>query len=558
MSRRSRLEASLFAVVLVPYAWLVHRYWFVCDDAFITFRYSQNLALGHGPVYNLGVEPPVEGYSNFLWMLLAAAFEAMGAAPDLWVPWFSVAAGVALLGAVYHLLVRQLEVALPIAVVATLIPATFAPFATWSTSGLATMPQALFTFLTWMFLSTRDDERAPVWAGVSGLLLALTRTEGIAWCVVLAGLAIGQRLLQGRPIKRPLLTYAAIVGVGYGAYFGWRASFYEAWVANTAKAKVHTGLATLRRGLDYLLLYLTTMLSPLVLLASIPLSWRHPVHRLTALSAGAMAVGVPAYAVVVSGDYMAWFRILVPGVAFLAVSVALGLDAVARRREGFVPTAAVLGLAVAVLGFLPSQGIHLVPESVREPLQVRDKLPVFRDENTQWQAMVNHGVTWREKGEALAAYAEPGETYVAAAIGNVGYYSRLTILDRNGLVNREVAEQPWTGQLRSPGHDKVVDRSFFYDHKPDILDSKVVHGPAVVPRLKGALREMEAVEVRDRYFPDLLELEPVDFGRRAFPRYLVALRRADNDRQLQRGWRQYKRAVSALRGGGDDSADEVN
>ena len=30
-------------LLLVPYVWLVHRFWFLCDDAYITFRYSKNL-----------------------------------------------------------------------------------------------------------------------------------------------------------------------------------------------------------------------------------------------------------------------------------------------------------------------------------------------------------------------------------------------------------------------------------------------------------------------------------------------------------------------------------
>ena len=37
------------------------------DDAYITFSFSKNLALGHGPVYSHGVR--VEGYSTFLWMV---------------------------------------------------------------------------------------------------------------------------------------------------------------------------------------------------------------------------------------------------------------------------------------------------------------------------------------------------------------------------------------------------------------------------------------------------------------------------------------------------------
>jgi hypothetical protein len=46
------------------------------DDAFITFRYSAHLGAGHGPVWNVG-EKPVEGYTDFLWMVLLAVPAAL-------------------------------------------------------------------------------------------------------------------------------------------------------------------------------------------------------------------------------------------------------------------------------------------------------------------------------------------------------------------------------------------------------------------------------------------------------------------------------------------------
>jgi arabinofuranosyltransferase len=43
---------------------------FSIDDAYITFSFSKNVALGNGPVFSHGAR--VEGYSNFLWMMLVA------------------------------------------------------------------------------------------------------------------------------------------------------------------------------------------------------------------------------------------------------------------------------------------------------------------------------------------------------------------------------------------------------------------------------------------------------------------------------------------------------
>src|SRR5436189_992982 len=65
--------------------WLLVREWhyagWMDDDAFISFRYAQNLAEGNGLVFNPGER--VEGYTNFLWVLLLAAGDVLGAAPDV-------------------------------------------------------------------------------------------------------------------------------------------------------------------------------------------------------------------------------------------------------------------------------------------------------------------------------------------------------------------------------------------------------------------------------------------------------------------------------------------
>lgn len=49
---------------------------FVKDDGYISFRYAHNLLRGEGLVFNTGER--VEGYTNFLWTVLMAPFEALG------------------------------------------------------------------------------------------------------------------------------------------------------------------------------------------------------------------------------------------------------------------------------------------------------------------------------------------------------------------------------------------------------------------------------------------------------------------------------------------------
>ncbi len=64
---------AVLAAYLFHAAYFIH---YVNDDAYITFRYSRFWATGHGPYFNVGEH--VEGYSNFLLMLLLVPCFAFG------------------------------------------------------------------------------------------------------------------------------------------------------------------------------------------------------------------------------------------------------------------------------------------------------------------------------------------------------------------------------------------------------------------------------------------------------------------------------------------------
>ena len=69
------------------------------DDAYITLRYSKNLLLGNGPVFNIGER--VEGYSNFSWMVLLAAFGWIGVPMEMAMKVLSFVSGVGVLALVW-------------------------------------------------------------------------------------------------------------------------------------------------------------------------------------------------------------------------------------------------------------------------------------------------------------------------------------------------------------------------------------------------------------------------------------------------------------------------
>ena len=161
--------------------WLASVAWFLCDDAFISFRYVRNLLEGHGLIFNPGEY--VEGYSNFLWVLeLAAIWWALGVAPEAAAPWLSVAFTAGTVAAMLWWIAR-----LPllrhrglVAWIALGLVCASATFAVWTSGGgLETRQFTFIVVLAVMCLSLyRDSRRGLLAASLSLAAAALTRPEG--------------------------------------------------------------------------------------------------------------------------------------------------------------------------------------------------------------------------------------------------------------------------------------------------------------------------------------------------------------------------------------------
>jgi len=552
--RRYRLD--VFAVLLLPYLALLGWFWTIVDDAFISFRYARNFALGHGLRYNLGEHLPVEGYSNFLWVIISAVFEFFRLDVTFWPLLLSALCGVVLLWLVFDVLRRRLDVGLPAACVATLFLGCFPPFAYWSTGGLETMPFALLVFITFERLILRRQGVAGVGAGVAGLLLALMRVEGIAWIAVLLVLAIVSRQIAGQRSLRPLLACVLIIAIGYGLYFAARYAYFQQPWANTAYAKLEPSAELLWRGCHYVLVFLLTFLTPALIVPASLFALRR--KRLAiGLATAAMAWAFPAYAVVVSGDYMAMGRFLIPGLAFAAILFAWMFQDLSGhtrvRRNALVCAAA----AAVVVGLLPGWNINLIPESVRAKFHFRHNTRIYRSEFEQAEIEAERVAEWTILGRALKNYVRenvPDETrpsYVVEAIGAVGYYSELFILDRNALVSPAATRaEPPPGRQKSPGHDRTVEPEFFLDRQPTIFYARVASEPDKLARACArALRMLQTAapehRLPERYQPDLTRLPETDPEGNPF--YLVTLLRSPEGADWRAAQDEFKRQVSRIR-----------
>jgi hypothetical protein len=444
---------------------------------------------------------------------------------------------------VYRVARARLAVGRPAAYLATASLAWSAPFVVWSSSGLEAMPYTLLFAAAFERLCLRADGAAPVQAALLAVALALTRVEGIAWALgVLPLLGAWTARSLGRPVLRPLARYALVVGVLYGAWFAWRASYFgHAWPM-TVYAKVGFSLERVLRGVDYVVVQVLTCLSLLVLLPGVAVALR-AARRPIGVPLAALPAGVVAYTVLVGGDWMAFGRFLLPALPFVAWLWAWVLSDLGPA------VASVAGPAVVALAVAPGFDVHPVPRAARARFHFRLNTPDYRSEHAQWEFQRFNGIRWSVMGRALGALFPPGTTVVMGAIGAASYESDLVTLDRHGFVTPEVAlrDAEPAAELRSPGHDTVVDETWFVarGHAPDVLRAKIreVAGRAdLVETLATSALRLRRTGTADRYVPDFVRLGP----ERASSWYITLWSRIAPGTSADSAWADFEARVTAF------------
>ncbi|WP_437657849.1 hypothetical protein [Sorangium sp. So ce1182] len=321
------------------------------DDAYISFRYLENLATGDGLVYNAGER--VEGYSNLLWILLLLPPRLAGADVVLASQLLGMACGAAAIALAVHAARRLVGVrSLPGAAFVALLPATSGYFAAWSIAGLETSLHALLLVAAWWRYheEAREEGRRPV----SALLfaaLAMTRPEGLGIALAAAIYHAARSREAGRWLARPgarrfLVALVALVA----AYELFRVACYGPHLfPNSVRAKVGAGLASIARGITYVHAHFA---APYLLLCA-PLALLGRARQSPALATAAALVGGQVLLVVAVGGDWSFGRFFAPilplaAVAFAGAAAELAASAPVLRERATRISAA---LAAAVYLF---------------------------------------------------------------------------------------------------------------------------------------------------------------------------------------------------------------
>jgi hypothetical protein len=409
---------------------------FRVDDAYITFSFSKNLALGRGPVYSHDLR--VEGYSNFLWMVLVGVFHKLGFELYLGA---RVLSGLCLAGCGYavYSLVRRTGVR-SAAVLGVLWLVCCSDMVRAALSGLETVAVSAALALAYSAY-LRETPQQLHWSLLWLIPVVLLRIDGFVPAAILLGIEGCASLVERRfSLQRLVVVALPILGTVL-IYHAWRYGYYGLPLSSTYYAKSMVAAQDPGRGSrqlvewvhDYGLWYLI----PFVIAALFG------VHRRRALILLGAVLAHAAYVVRVGGDWMPFSRFFLPTAPLLAMLVGLGVASLWSKpnllkaqstplviflKKTTYPLRVVL--AVGLWGFSASRVHMAIVESSEESAKLGHAEHVKRHTLQNLLGSVDL---------AQHVIRKPGERLVSDYAGIFAVFTEANIIDMWGLANPQIA-----------------------------------------------------------------------------------------------------------------------
>lgn len=405
-------------VVQVNAIWL-----FTIDDMFIPLRYARNWAYGHGLLWNIQ-ELPVEGYSNFSFVVIAALAIKAGINPVVLLKILGVAGLYLTVWAIF--LLSRLWFVAWVACLPSIALLVYKGQIIWSVSGLeTTIYQALLAFSLYFLLrgqgyqpfpSNKSAVKHPWYLG-SALCLALasfTRPEAPFFLLLFFTVALfDSDKSQRKAVYLGLLKATLFFALLYVPYFVWRLYYFGRILPNSVLCKGFVSNTFFLLDASYL--YLAW---PFVILAMVAI-----IHARDRRHWFFWTPSVLYMVLLMKADPLVAFdsRLFLPAFQFLLPLSLVGLSKLTTyiwERDNFV-----LGFTAFLTGFffLPA----MTPAEYR-----------FFSNNPQAGIHLRQNVlAW------LSVHAPENSRVVLADSGMIPYMGKQNYIDSSCLNNRQMTEQ---------------------------------------------------------------------------------------------------------------------
>ncbi len=487
-SNRNWITKPHFLILLAMVIALCHQAVFMswtCDDAFISYRYAENLCHGKGLVFNPGEQ--VEGFSNFSWVALLAFFNIFGLSP-LWTSKIlSLMLSLLLIGFVYKT-ARASGVGGGGALLGVFLVSTATSLAYFSMSGLETVLQA-FLLLFAVYLNKKimasASQKTLLFLYAVVLWAAITRPEGILFLLITVVYHTGREIRQKKSKTINAIFIMPFVFLSlYAGFILLRYLYYGDLFPNTYYAKplgtfVEAGYNAFFVNFSSGLISGAFLLIPLALFI---VNRRFLYENFFSLLFCLAQVLFMSY----TGDWMAFGRFFFPIFPLVVILNLTFLSSVRisllKQKTKFLAPLGAFALWLVFAGLNSWQ--------TSRAIDANDNYPFF----------VMNSTRLTELGRWLAENVPPDTTIALRRQGAVPYYSQMRSLDFLGLTDRTIArivseEKDLTEESRKIARHVI-------HQKPDLIilfssKSEVRGWPVEQVPAGGTLNHLEYL-IRDR------------------------------------------------------------
>ncbi|MFC1475010.1 hypothetical protein ACFLQG_00040 [Candidatus Zixiibacteriota bacterium] len=429
---------------------------FLCDDAFITFRYAHNLAFGEGAVYNSGER--VEGYTNFLWMLLLTAVIKLGGQPELWSRIFSLLFSFGVILIFIKHTTKYSDNKFNTFLFPVFLTLS-APFYIWSSGGLETAAFTFFVlggFISLLKPHEKNEFNKLIFSSIYFIGASLTRPEGNLFFVLIVGYLI-YSFFKKRTSLKNILSFTVPYMVLYGGYFIWRYGYYGSLFPNTFYIKT-PGYEFMISGLEY---YFKFIINSSIWISLILVIYRmicSQSKKIQEMLYFLMFVifSFSIYVFYTGGDFMAQSRFLVPILPivylfFYELTRGTRLNDQSKRFVKIVTISLVIFASVNLYVTFDTQKIW------------------YRGTIDSIGALKNYTAKWTKVATLINNNSQPQDTLAVSAAGIIPYYTGLYTIDVLGLTAPNINEYRQREDVTRPGHSLSIKPEYFFKLKPQFL-----------------------------------------------------------------------------------------
>lgn len=441
---REKIILLLIIAIFVVHALSMN---FTQDDAYISYRYVRNFLDGHGLVFNPGER--VEGYTNFLWIILLSIFVQFGLDIILASKILGVGSGCVTLLLLYQISVLLFQkgkgsTGTPKSRLFALFPclllASNSAFAYWSIGGLETVFFVMGVLLSVYFYFT--NHRLMI---ISSALSSLIRPEG----VLIFGILVLHKFFFKKDNLKNCLSYILGFVLLLLPFLIFKIFYYGDLLPNPFYAKTGFSLEYLKTGMAYFWLFLkhyglwgALYLIPILFYKDLEIK-----GKLALL----MVYIYTLYIIAIGGDVLQAHRFFLPVLPFLYLLfsfalVKLYLILKKKLIQLAIPLFAVIALSFLTF-FLPRSWI----------LKVR---------------FAEMGLNFK-----MAMYAErlrqsfgTDFTLAMSTIGEISYLTEARVIDMLGLTDPYIAKHPEKiPGIFSTWKEKKFNTQYLLSRNPDVI-----------------------------------------------------------------------------------------